>query len=120
MKLVLPLPPNVANTSFGHWAVKLRRKRAYDREVQVALQNQRARWRGRTWPSPVRITATLYTYNRMDVDNLYARLKWAIDCLVRAGLLVDDNPAGVTLQATQQIDRKRQRLELDFAEDGNA
>lgn len=115
--LTLPLPPNMANGTLAkaHWATKRRAQQRYAAEALVALQNQRKAWRGAHRPPhdrPIRVTATLYLYHRMDQDNLAARLKWALDALVRAGVLADDDPAHLALTVRQVVDRADQRVEF--------
>ena len=110
MKLTLPLPPNRANAR-EHWRVTHRKKTNYYGRAVLTLLAQR--------PSlpPVRLTltATLYVWAKSDPDNLMARLKWPIDCLVNYGLLVDDNEKWLDLQMpTQVIDRKNQRVVIEL------
>ena len=123
MKLTLPLPPNRANAR-EHWRVTHRKKKAYYAEAQRALMDQRPwvvdmatgkpRVRAeRPCTKPMRLTATLYVWSKMDRGNLVARLKWLEDILVTFGLLVDDNEEWLDLQMpTQVIDRKEQRVEI--------
>ena len=61
-----------------------------------------------------KISVKLYTYNKMDVDNLFARLKWPLDWLTRRGYIVDDSPDILDWQGIpkQKIDRKNQRIEI--------
>jgi hypothetical protein len=61
-----------------------------------------------------RVTATLYVHNRMDDDNAVARLKWPLDALVAAGLLVDDKRPYCELTGIpkQTIARREPRVEL--------
>ena len=88
LQLRLPLPPNLANHLKGmHWATWHRKRKAY---YLRALVTERA-LRGQPQPfREARVEIDLYLPQRMDRDNAMARCKWAIDCLVRAGLVVDD------------------------------
>ena len=123
MKLTLPLPPNRANAR-EHWRVTHKKKKAYYAEAQRALMDQRLwvldmatgkpRVRAeRPCTKPMRLTATLYVWAKMDRGNLVARLKWLEDSLVNYGLLVDDSEEWLDLQMPRQvIDRKNQRVEI--------
>ena len=115
MRLVLPLPPNLANKAFGHWAKKHRARRAYGLRCWA--------WYGDAGHEPkrpqqpfkrARIAAKLYTWAPMDADNLEARLKWTQDWLVEAGFIVDDSPAVLEWygRAEQEVDRKNRRVEI--------
>ena len=111
MKFILPLPPNLANGRM-HWAAKNRKRRVYMLTC-------------RAWKIPrrpvepltrARIRATLFVFNRMDRDNLTARLKWPVDFLVQRGYILDDSEdvlewAGLP---SQQIDRRHQRVEIEL------
>ncbi|KKL26223.1 hypothetical protein LCGC14_2397440 [marine sediment metagenome] len=112
MKLILPLPPNRANAR-EHWRVTHRKKQEYYDMAAFALL-------GKDWTSGmrgnrVRLSATLFLWVKMDRDNLVARLKWPIDCLVRHDLLVDDNEKWLDLQMPKQaVDRKNMRVEIEL------
>ena len=125
VKLTLPLPPNRANAR-EHWRVTNRKKKQYYVEAEAALRMQ-CRWvmdmaRGRPrvraevpCSEPMRLEATLYGWGKMDRDNLVARLKWPIDCLVRYGLLIDDSEEWLDLQMPKQAgDRKNMRVEIEL------
>ncbi len=109
MKLTLPLPPNLANARL-HWRAKVRKKDAYYMRCLVAAPK-----RPRLPYRRARIMVTLYTHQKMDADNLMARLKWPLDFLVKRGFIVDDSPDvlewGVPRQA---IDRKNQRVKIEL------
>lgn len=118
MRLVLPLPPNAAN-SRRHWRVALKDKKAYWGVLD-------AMWVARMIPpptrnlldGPARISVTYYIWNPMDDDNAMARLKPLIDWLVGAGYLPGDSRkvlkwAGIPEQV---IDRKRPRVEIEISE----
>ena len=123
MKLTLPLPPNRANAR-EHWRATHKKKVAYYAKAERALRGQcewvmdmgtgRPRVRAeRPCTKPMRLTATLYVWAKMDRGNLVARLKWLEDALVNYGLLVDDNEEWLDLQMpTQVIDRKNRRVEV--------
>jgi len=73
---------------------------------------------GRPWPAVGKrlcLNATLFVWAKMDRDNLVARLKWPIDCLVRYGILRDDNEKWLDLQMPKQVvDRKNPRVEIEL------
>jgi len=52
----------------------------------------------------------------MDHDNLAARMKWPQDYLVKAGFIVDDDPAHLEWAGfpEQFIDRKDKRLVIEL------
>lgn len=111
MKIVLPLPPNRANARW-HWRTENKKKSDY---YWRALVHGICR-------SPVkpyaraRITATLYVWNKMDEDNLMARLKWPLDWLVLNRFITDDGPKVLkwTGLPEQVVDRKNQRIEIEL------
>ncbi|KKK76071.1 hypothetical protein LCGC14_2867390 [marine sediment metagenome] len=112
MKLTLPLPPNRANAR-EHWRVTWKKKTEYYNRGRVALLGQPV------WDAPLKtrftLTATLYVWNKMDRDNLMARLKFVLDLLVKSGILVDDNEKWLDLQMPKQvIDRKNKRVEIEL------
>jgi hypothetical protein len=104
--LTFPMPPNIANSRW-HWRSK---------------QAKKAHWFGvidilhRPHDDPpmekALIAADFYLWNKMDYDNLFARLKWPLDWLTLNSYIVDDNPDVLKWETmpTQQIDRKNQRL----------
>ena len=112
MKLVLDLPPDLANARM-HWRTKHARQRIYceacDNRQLIGLL-----------PPPgeplvrAKVTAHFQMHNEMDWDNLFARLKWALDWLVTRGYLVDDSPKVIPEcpTVTQEIDRKNKRLAI--------
>lgn len=107
MRFVLPLPPNMANARM-HWAAKNRKRATYTLACTCADSR-----RPDEPIAPARVRATLYLWNKMDEDNLTARLKWVIDWLVEREILLDDHPDCMTLEdVSQEIDRKHQRVEI--------
>lgn len=116
MKLVAPLPPNIANGRM-HWRVKLNRKKQYWESVD----SWRIWWR---WPHPkkaskrARISATLFVYSLMDDDNAMARVKWLLDYLVAWEYLPGDSRKHIRWAGLpdQKIDRKNQRIEIEIEE----
>lgn len=114
--LTLALPPNMANKR-PHWSEKARyihgTKRIVGANALIVA------WRsGTVDPNGWRLKRpnlywTVYTHQRMDEDNLWARLKWPLDVLVQNGVLIDDKPEHIGKQTvTNEIDRKNQRVEL--------
>jgi hypothetical protein len=111
LHLVLPLPPNRANDR-SHWRKVHAQKSAYYAAAGIFLYQQAGPRQTRT-PKRVTLCARLYVKNLNDPDNLVSRLKWPIDLLVLHGLLYEDRGAWLDLQMpTQEIDRKRPRVEL--------
>ena len=114
MKFVLPLPPNLGNARM-HWRTRQAKRKAYNGNVMIALSMASQLPNGPPLPK-ARIAATLYVHQRMDADNLFARLKWPLDCLVAVGWLEDDGPdhlewAGMP---SQVVDRKSPRVEIEL------
>ncbi|TVP60698.1 MAG: hypothetical protein EA351_00380 [Gemmatimonadales bacterium] len=114
IKLTLPLPLNIANSRM-HWRAKNGRKVAYFAECNAwrLRRDNPANWGGDT-PDRVAITARLYVWAQMDVDNLVARMKWPLDWLQDAEYIVDDRAPHLRWAAmpTQEIDRKNRRIEI--------
>ena len=64
-----------------------------------------------------KITVRLYVHQKMDDDNLKARLKWPLDWLVIRGYILDDSPDVLSWgPVTQSIDRADQRIEIELEE----
>lgn len=94
MKITLPLPPNMANSRF-HWRVKHNKRKAYFEicgPTATLLDLNRELRRHTPFPK-TKIKATIYCGGRMDHDNALSRLKWPIDWMVQAGILVGDKPS---------------------------
>jgi Holliday junction resolvase RusA-like endonuclease len=111
MTITLPLPPNLGNGRL-HWRTKQAKRRAYQTNALI-LMAMESKIPAKPLPK-ARVTATLYVHQRMDADNLFARLKWPLDCLVRSGWLEDDGPDHLEWAAmpTQVVDRKNPRIEI--------
>lgn len=103
-RMTLPLPHNRANSSM-HWRKEKRLKDAYMLRA-TAMEP----WRPKYPHETLHVHATLYTYNRMDEDNLVARLKFVLDWLELREIVGNDR--NVRLKCDQAIDRKNQRVEL--------
>lgn len=87
--LTLPLPPNLAN-SRQHWRVKLNAKKEYWKRLDlVHAAKLLPRY---DVPPVVTVSAAIVVGGLMDTDNLFARLKWALDWLVANGYLPGDRP----------------------------
>ena len=102
MVFTLPLPPNLANTTYAHWSVKRKAMKRYMESCDHWwLLEGRSVFRKNGWRSlgtrttpflrRAEISATLYLHQRMDTDNLMARLKWPIDWVVQMGFIADDS-----------------------------
>ena len=111
---VLPLPPNRANARW-HWRTEKQKKDTWfthaDALYRVSKEPPMA-------PGKTRVTAKLYTWNKMDIDNLFGRVKWPMDWLVRRGYLADDDPDSIEWAGIpkQEVDRKNQRIEITLEE----
>jgi hypothetical protein len=109
MRVVFPLPENRANARW-HWRTEVKKKDAYYLRCMVAARPPRAPY------ERARIRATFYLHNLMDHDNLFSRMKWPQDYLVKAGFIVDDSPAHLEWAGfpEQFIDRKDKRLVIEL------
>ena len=111
------MPPNLGNTTYGHWRVKHKARTAYLTSCDWLLLAA-----GKTlpdaefhvpppppapYPSAI-ITAHLRLGAAMDEDNLFARIKWAQDWLKTRGYIADDRRTNLTWSGipTQTISRK--------------
>ncbi len=113
MKLVLPLPPNAAN-SRRHWRVALRDKRAYWNALDLWLAVRKIPAPPEEPPARVMLSAHWFVWNLMDDDNAMNRLKPLLDWLVAAGYLAGDSRKHVEWSGmpAQDLDRDSPRVEL--------
>jgi len=111
VKLVLPLPPNRANSRW-HWREEKRRKDTFYL-MSTALYPKLPKHTLERCD----ISCDLYLWSVMDQDNLYGRCKWVLDWLQIRQYIIDDSPKVIeTLAVRQHVDRKNQRLELELEE----
>lgn len=120
IRLTLPLPPNIANGRM-HWRTKDRKRQAYmthcyifGMDTRPAVLNAAGK---PELPFPKALIAVkVYLVQKMDADNLMARLKWPIDWLVSDGWIADDGPDYLEWvgMPTQAIDRKAPRVEIEL------
>ena len=87
--LMLPLPPNLANSRMA-WQAKHQAKKAYWRQCDNRVTLGEVAKADRRLPLAY-LYADVYLGRPMDPDNLVARLKWTIDWLVTRGYLEDDD-----------------------------
>lgn len=104
LTFVVPMPPNIANGSHGHWRTRHNAKLAYWETLDMA--------QGRTLiagkvaymiPYPPKrpwgkatIRAVMHLGGAMDDGNAMRRLKWTEDWLVTRGYLADDRKQVLT------------------------
>lgn len=113
VRLVLPLPANVANLR-AHWTRKLKLKNSYEELLSdLALDKRFPGPPGRP-PRKVLVSVSMYLWKVMDQGNAMARLKFLEDWLVTKGYAMDDSPEHweYTGLPTQVMDRKWQRVEI--------
>lgn len=116
MKMVLPLPVNLANCRLHHM-VKYRKKKAYWADLDMLLMVKRLPPPPETPWQAVHITFDWYVWNKMDPDGRDARKKWIIDWLRTRGYIIDDREENVDYtDLPQTVDRKSQRVELQILE----
>lgn len=115
MKLVLPLPKNLANWR-AHHMVKHREKKAYWKRCDNLMYFPDFPLPPKDGPmESVTLAATWYVGNLMDEGNAVHRLKWIEDWLVTRGYIMDDRTANVSLsKPVQFIDRKDPRVEIEI------
>ena len=106
-RITLPLPENRGNARW-HWRTEARKKANY-----MLSATSMCNWRPDQPFTALKVHATLYTYHRMDDDNLSARMKFPMDWLEMREIV--DNDRNVTLTCSQAIDRKNQRVELEIS-----
>lgn len=113
-RLVVPLPPNMANDGRVHWRRKYNAQQEYFDTLDLLLAARRIPAPPREVPGRVRLTAHLFVWSEMDDDNALARLKHALDWLRTRGYVADDRRRNIewTGLPQQTIDRRDQRLEL--------
>lgn len=120
----LPVPP-VPSQLRGGWQKKLRIQHEYMTSVfREAAQYQAPMLHP---PEQVQIKARFYLRNLRDEDNLLASMKWVLDAMKKVqparstlrwkghidrAWFHDDDPAHLTLECEQEIDRKDPRLVL--------
>ena len=119
LRIVTKLPPakSLSPNSRVHWAVKSKAskaaKKAAANGVKIALLlADELDYADVPWHE-IELQAIYYHHvnRRRDPDNLIALLKYPIDGLVMAGLLVDDDR--ITLKPViKKIDKENPRLEL--------
>lgn len=104
----MPLPPNMANGRV-HWRAKDKARKEYIAKAHLHLMAQKIRRPWKVSPAKVRITAHIVVGGQMDVDNLFARVKWALDYLVSDKILRGDSPNHIEWGAipTQEVSRKK-------------
>ena len=116
MKLVLPLPVNIANSRL-HWAAKHKKKKAYWEHLDILVILNRLPPAPDTPYQSADLVFDWFVWNKLDPDNLGARKKWILDWLVTRGYLADDRESNVTLtDLPQTIDRKCPRVLIEVLE----
>lgn len=105
--LILPLPPNLGNARM-HWRTKNTAKHKYW-ELLDHLWLVGMIPRAESTMQKSRIEAQFVVGSRMDTDNSFARLKWALDWLKSADYITDDSPKHLEWVSipTQEITRKK-------------
>lgn len=113
--LVLPLPPNAAN-SRRSWQVSLSEKKAYWAKLNL-LSGWTAEKLTRLEPfDPAYISLHYYIWNPMDDDNAMHRAKPLLDWL-KGPYIVDDSRKHLVWASlpAQTIDRKNPRVEVTLS-----
>ena len=123
MKFILrTLPPSPNWMLRAHWSKRRKLKSNYAWEMLSQMKPLAKPGSIITGPGfeTAHITITRYAVQLLDPDNLPASMKIPIDALRLAGVIVDDSPAHITLEVTQQRvnHRKEQRVEIEVTETG--
>jgi len=113
----VPVPGN--KLVHGHWKVKHGERKMWGRQVLAIPPGP---WRDNHvipegWEKlcRVRLTITMYRWNRQDPGNRETSVKPLVDALVGRGWLVDDSDKWLDLVVPPEIiDRKRQRTEVTW------
>jgi hypothetical protein len=110
-----PKPPKALNDFLRlHWAAKNRDLKSWKLLVlSVAGQGpwSKIAHQGR---KKVRLKITVYRWNVQDPDNAYGSVKNLVDALLSLGWMVDDRPKWLDLEVCEEIDRKKQRTEVQW------
>jgi hypothetical protein len=117
VRLVLPLPLNLANSRM-HWRRKHLHKKDYWELLNTLLMAREIPKPPRRAPIKARISATLYMWSPMDDGNAMNRMKWVEDWLAAWGYITDDSKKHLewTGFPEQVIDRKDPRLVIEIEE----
>lgn len=125
----IPLPPRhcQSNGPHFHWAVKARARSQYRQEAFYCAKEQHAT----TLQGPVRLSVDVYAarkaydgrYRPVDAQNLVAAMKGALDGIVDAGVIRDDNHKCLTWDEVRFLTTKSEHLGraccvLTFREEG--
>ena len=112
LTFVLPLPPNLGNSSM-HWAVKARQKKAYLEECDGLQNIRRVPLPPRDPFAKATVSATMYVGKLHDHENAKFRAyKWPCDWLKTRGYMLDDNPKVCTMLAPEQVVKQGQDYRL--------
>ena len=127
MRFELPEPPS-PNTRPRHAMAAVRWKNDYKRRVWMHACKQRKPMKKP--PEIVTINAVVRLRNLRDPDNLHASMKYLLDALrlphgsekddwklgVHQGkaFFTDDDPGRLTINVTQEIDRKNRGVSLEI------
>jgi hypothetical protein len=97
LTLVVPMPPNIANGSHGHWRARHREKKEYWDALDVYASVLAAGHPRYVIPPPppqpfpkATIRSVMYLGAAMDDSNAMRRHKWVEDWLTTRGYIVDD------------------------------
>jgi hypothetical protein len=117
MKLVVPMPINLANSRM-HWRVRHRKKEAYWALLNTLKGTKNIPRPPRQPPLKATISAVMYLHNPMDDGNAMGRMKWVEDWLTSWGYITDDSKKHLewTGFPKQVIDRKNPRIEIELKE----
>lgn len=102
IELTIPVPtPSLNRTHGGHWTHYSKVKRAWLEEIFAAKVAAKVSGDPRYGRSS--LTIERYGKRLLDPDNFTGGLKPVIDGLKRNGLILDDTPKHITLNAIQHV-----------------
>lgn len=94
-----------------HWRAKDKARNEYINRTHLTLYARKMLrpWTAAEAPKRARISAHVVVGGLMDVDNVFARIKWALDYLVTDKILLGDSPREIEWDGipTQEVTRKK-------------
>lgn len=119
--IVLPLPPRILspNCPVGTFRQRMMKAAATKKQRKIARESAEDAIRGERWEK-ASLKATFYhkTQRRRDALNSLSMLKGAVDGVIDAGLLPDDDSQHLRSEGAEfAIDREWPRVELTFTKE---
>jgi hypothetical protein len=96
LSITVPMPPNIANGSHGHWAVRDKQRKAYLKALDMWQLVKRIPPPPKQPLQRVSVDSVMHLSRAMDQDNAMRRHKWVMDWLTTRGYIADDGPKHLT------------------------